>query len=217
MLVPAVAFPAVGKTVQRCRSAAVRLRLFPLYGQPVCATVLFWHIPCSLQGDVSHFYLGKEHIGEEMQPANMAKGMVRKEYDVRDLQEEKSGKKEEPGLSKKQHQRNVVGTTYFPQYKDHIWRCDVEMVQTADCSSVRRLNIFDEYTRECLRVVVSFRISSQDVMNQLFNLFLSRGVPKYIRTAGGLEATANALRGWLYDLGIKVRLIGPGMHRSAKG
>lgn len=140
--------------------------------------------------------------------------MIHKESVASDVQGEKSGRKEALKLSKRQLKRGAAGTAYLPRYKDHIWRYDVETVQTSDSGAVRRLSIFDEYTRECLRVMVSVHISSQDVMNQLFNLFLSRGVPKYIRTAGGREVTANAIRGWLNDLGIKVRLIEPVVRRT---
>ena len=94
-----------------------------------------------------------------------------------------------------------------PKYKNHVWRYYFETLQTTDKRAVRILNIIDEYTRECLHFMVGLNISSQDVMDRLFGLFLCRGVPKYIRTANGPEFTIKAIRGWLSDLGIKVRFI----------
>jgi len=48
------------------------------------------------------------------------------------------------------------------------------MVRTSDGRAFRMLNIMDEFTRECL---VRRRITSQDVIDQLYELFLFRGVP----------------------------------------
>ena len=42
---------------------------------------------------------------------------------------------------------------------------------------VRILTIIDEYTRECLAILTDHRIISQDVIEQLFYLFASRGIP----------------------------------------
>ena len=51
------------------------------------------------------------------------------------------------------------------------------MVRTSDGRVFRMLNIMDEYTRECLVMLVRRRITSQDVIDQLYELFLFRGVP----------------------------------------
>jgi transposase InsO family protein len=59
-------------------------------------------------------------------------------------------------------------------------------------------------------MLVARRISSQDVINQLYELFLLRGVPKYIRSDNGPEFTAKAVRKWLSSLGVKTLFIEPG-------
>jgi transposase InsO family protein len=61
----------------------------------------------------------------------------------------------------------------------------------------RILNIIDEFTRECLRIKVNRKISSQDVIEELFNLFILRDIPEYIRSDNGPEFTAKAVRKWL--------------------
>ena len=76
-----------------------------------------------------------------------------------------------------------------PEHKDHVWSYDFLMARTADGRSFRILAILDEYTRECLAIVVKRRISSQDVIDQLFHLFVFRGVPKHLRTDNGPEFT----------------------------
>jgi putative transposase len=82
--------------------------------------------------------------------------------------------------------------------------------RTADGRPMRILTILDEYTRECLSIVVERHISSQDVINELSELFLLKGVPEYIWSDNGPEFTAKAVREWLNRLGVKILFIEPG-------
>jgi putative transposase len=84
-----------------------------------------------------------------------------------------------------------------PEYKDHVWSYDFMVDRTTDGRSFRILTILDEYTRECLAIVVDRRISSQDVIDKLFELFIFRAIPDYIRSDNGPEFTAKAIRSWL--------------------
>ena len=72
------------------------------------------------------------------------------------------------------------------------------------------LNIIDEYSRECLVILVRRQITSQDVIDVLFELFIFRGIPEYIRSDNGPEFTAKAVRSWLERLGVKTLFIEPG-------
>jgi len=72
------------------------------------------------------------------------------------------------------------------------------------------LNIIDEYTRECLSITVNRQITAQDVLSQLYNLFIMRGVPEHIRSDNGTEFTAHAVREWLANVGVKTLFIEPG-------
>jgi transposase InsO family protein len=72
------------------------------------------------------------------------------------------------------------------------------------------LNIIDEYTRECLTIDVKRKITSQDVVDRLFDLFIFRGIPEHIRSDNGPEFTAKAVRNWLERLGVKTLFIEPG-------
>ena len=67
--------------------------------------------------------------------------------------------------------------------------------------------MIDEYTRECLVMLVNRRITSLDVIEQLYDLFLIRGVPEYIRSDNGPEFTAKAIRNWLNRVGVKTLFI----------
>jgi len=97
-----------------------------------------------------------------------------------------------------------------PEYKDHVWSYDFMVERTAEGRAFRILTIIDEYTRECLVTLSQRRITSQDVIEQLFYLFIFRGTPQYIRSDNGPEFTAKAVRRWLKDLGVTTLFIEPG-------
>jgi putative transposase len=54
--------------------------------------------------------------------------------------------------------------------------------RTVDGRAFRILTILDEYTRDCLAILVNRRITSHDVINKLYQLFVFRGVPEHIRS-----------------------------------
>ena len=97
-----------------------------------------------------------------------------------------------------------------PEHKDHVWSYDFVTDRTAEGRAYRILSIIDEYTRECLAFLVRRHITSQDVIEQLFNLFIFRGIPEHIRSDNGSEFTAKAIRRWLSRLGVKTLFIEPG-------
>ena len=94
-----------------------------------------------------------------------------------------------------------------PEHKDHVWSYDFMVERTSNGKAFRILNIIDEFTRECLSVKVNRRIKSQDVIEELFNLFIFRGIPQHIRSDNGPEFTARAVRKWLNRLGVKTLFI----------
>ena len=46
---------------------------------------------------------------------------------------------------------------------------------------LRMLTLIDEYSRECLAIDVERRLTSEDVLERLSDLFVRRGLPTYIR------------------------------------
>ena len=97
-----------------------------------------------------------------------------------------------------------------PEYEDHVWSYDFMTARTADGRALRIFNIIDEYTRQCLATLVKRRITSEDVIDQLFNLFIFRAIPEHIRSDNGPEFTAQVIRRWLNRLGVKTLFIEPG-------
>ncbi len=97
-----------------------------------------------------------------------------------------------------------------PEYPDHVWSYDFMVERTTNGRAFKILNIIDEYTRVDLATRVSRKISSQDVIDELFKLFIFRGIPEHIRSDNGPEFTAKAVRKWLSRLGVKTLFIEKG-------
>src|SRR5512139_1215919 len=51
-----------------------------------------------------------------------------------------------------------------PERKNHVWSYDLMAARTQDGRAFRILTILDEYTRECLSIMVARRITAQDVI-----------------------------------------------------
>ena len=88
-----------------------------------------------------------------------------------------------------------------PRTKDHVWTYDFVHTRTHDGRAIRMLTLVDEYTRECLAIEVARSLTSEDVLEQLAWLFVTRGVPDHIRSDNGSEFTATAVRTWLHKGG----------------
>jgi len=77
-----------------------------------------------------------------------------------------------------------------PQYPNHVWAYDFVMDRTHDGRAFRMLTIIDEYTRECLAIVVNRKLRSTDVIETLAELFIRKGLPEHIRSDNGPEFCA---------------------------
>jgi len=96
------------------------------------------------------------------------------------------------------------------EHKDHVWAWDFVFDRTAHGRSLKWLSIVDEYTRECLALEVDRGLTSEDVLDVLRDLFVIRGVPKYIRSDNGPEFIAEAIRRFLSSAGVGTLYIEPG-------
>lgn len=95
-------------------------------------------------------------------------------------------------------------------HKDHVWAWDFIHDRTATGQPLKWLAITDEYTRECLALEVARSITADSVLDILTNLFMTRGVPKHIRSDNGPEFIAEALRRHLQAAGVEALYIEPG-------
>ena len=96
------------------------------------------------------------------------------------------------------------------EYRNHLWSYDFVFERTHDNKPLRILTIVDEYTRECLALKTGRKITSDDVLHTLADLFIERGAPAYIRSDNGPEFTAKAIREWLERLKVQTLFIEPG-------
>jgi len=97
-----------------------------------------------------------------------------------------------------------------PCYKNHVWSYDFVSDRLHNGKKIRMLTLIDEYTRKCLAIRVGSSLKSDDVLDTLSTLFITEGVPDYIRSDNGSEFTAKALREWIGSLGVKTAYIEPG-------
>jgi putative transposase len=97
-----------------------------------------------------------------------------------------------------------------PSFKNHVWSYDFVYDRLHNGKKIRILTVIDEYTRKCLTIRVGSSIKSNDVLETLSTLFITEGVPDYIRSDNGSEFTARALREWFDSIGVKTAYIEPG-------
>lgn len=81
--------------------------------------------------------------------------------------------------------------------------------RSADGRPIRMLTVIDEHTHECLSIDVARRLSSEDVLERLSDLFIRCGVPDYIRSDNGPEFTAHRVRDWLESVQVKTGMSDP--------
>ena len=97
-----------------------------------------------------------------------------------------------------------------PEHKNHVWSYDFVADRTSNGNPLRMLNVIDEYTRECLAIKIDQKITSNDVVETLTELFVTRGTPAHIRSDNGPEFIADTVRSWLGRLGVQPLFIEPG-------
>jgi putative transposase len=97
-----------------------------------------------------------------------------------------------------------------PQHRNHVWSYDFVVSRTHDGRAVKMLTVLDEYTRESLCIKTARNIKAEDVIQELSNLFIAKGIPEHIRSDNGPEFTAKAVREWLQRLSVRTLFIEPG-------
>jgi len=97
-----------------------------------------------------------------------------------------------------------------PTHRNHVWSYDLMADRTHDGRPIKILTVIDEYSKECLAMVVERRLQSDDVLSCLTELFIQHGIPEHIRSDNGPEFTARMVRHWLKRLGVQTLFIEPG-------
>ena len=97
-----------------------------------------------------------------------------------------------------------------PCWPNHVWSYDFVADRLWNGKKIRMLTVIDEYSRKCLAIRVGRQLKSDHVLEVLGDLFITEGVPDYIRSDNGSEFTARTLREWLGKLKVKTAYIEPG-------
>jgi transposase InsO family protein len=77
---------------------------------------------------------------------------------------------------------------------NHVWFYDFVEDRTHESKKYRMLNIIDEFTHECLAILIDRKLKSIDIIDVLSDLFVLRGVPEHIRSDNGPEFVAKAVQ-----------------------
>ena len=93
---------------------------------------------------------------------------------------------------------------------NHVWSYDFVSEITTDSRPLRFLTLIDEFTHECLALPVARKFTADDVQAVLAELFITRGVPEFIRSDNGPEFTAKIVKDWLPKVGVTTLFIEPG-------
>ena len=70
-----------------------------------------------------------------------------------------------------------------PAYRHHVWAYDFLTARTHAGRPLKILTVVEEYSRECLAILVARRVRSTEVLETLAALFVTHGVPAHIRSA----------------------------------
>ena len=82
-----------------------------------------------------------------------------------------------------------------PTHRHHVWAYDFVADRTHVGRPLKILTIIEEYSRECLAILVARRLRAADVLETLARLFVTQGVPVHLRSDNGPEFTATLVRG----------------------
>jgi transposase InsO family protein len=96
------------------------------------------------------------------------------------------------------------------EYPNHVWTYDILFDRLADGRPFKTLSVLDEFTRECLGILVAFSILAEDVIVFLATILQQRNAPVFLRSDNGSEFTAETVQAWLADKKVGPAFIPPG-------
>ncbi len=98
----------------------------------------------------------------------------------------------------------------MPSRRNIRWSLDFLSDQLANGRRFRLLNVFDDFSRECIGQVVDVSISGQRVARLLDALIALRGRPTVLVCDNGPEFTGKSMFFWSERSGVKLHFIQPG-------
>ncbi len=98
----------------------------------------------------------------------------------------------------------------MPQGPNQRWSLDFVADQFVDGRRFRVLVVVDDFTRECLALVVDTSLSGQRVARELDAIIALRGRPLMVVSDNGTELTSRAILQWQEDRQVEWHYIAPG-------
>ncbi len=97
-----------------------------------------------------------------------------------------------------------------PRASNQRWSLDFASDVLEDGRRFRVLVIVDDFSRECLALVVDSSLSGRRVARELDRIIEVRGLPLQIVSDNGTELTSHAILSWQEDRGVAWHYIAPG-------
>ena len=110
--------------------------------------------------------------------------------------------------SRKRTQQTVQ--PHQAEYPNHVWTYDILFDRLANGTLFKTLSVLDEFTRECLGILVATSIVAQDVTAFLAAILENRSAPVFLRSDNGSEFTSHAVQTWLEENKVGPVFIPPG-------
>jgi putative transposase len=95
-------------------------------------------------------------------------------------------------------------------YPGHVWSYDFLFDGLYNGTKLKILTIGDDFTRECLAIVVATSMPSKKVIEALTALVATHKAPVYLRSDNGPEFIAHAVKAWLAGRQVQTYYIDPG-------
>lgn len=97
-----------------------------------------------------------------------------------------------------------------PSWPGHVCAYDCVQDRTREGRKFRILTVMDEFSREYVPIAVARRLTADDALQVLADLFVEQGPPDHISSDNGPEFVAKAVRAWLGQVRVKTLFIEPG-------
>ena len=122
-------------------------------------------------------------------------------------------REERPTVRKRGGRKRALGTRApmaIPQGRNQRWSLDFVSDTLVDGRRFRVLVVVDDFTRECLTLLVDTSLSGVRVARELDRLVAVRGRPAMIVSDNGTEFTSHAMLRWSEENRVEWHYIAPG-------
>jgi len=145
-----------------------------------------------------------------------AKGLRNEGHRVNDKRVRRLWRDEGLKVPQRKRKKRLTGIgapvgSMVPICPNALWALDFQFDTTADGRTIKLLNVIDEYTRECLAIVVDRSIDADYVVAVLDRLCVERGTaPAFVRFDNGPEFVSRSIADWCQFLHVDAVFIDPG-------